>query len=176
MIPTLDIDFCRRRARIGASGAILLGVAALLWGACAVRLWHAYAENDRIRETLAVVQQHKLAQQHVTKPPPTAAARLAEKQSQAVLRELTVPWQTLFAIVEDYPGHDVALIGIDQNPAQGQIRITAEAKDPDAMIAYLKYLQTSVVLREATLNGHLVEENVAGKPVRFQITAVWRKS
>ena len=108
--------------------------------------------------------------------PPAAAARLAEKQSQAVLRELTVPWQTLFSIVEDYPGHDVALIGIDQNPAQGQIRITAEAKDPDAMIAYLKYLQTSVVLREATLNGHLVEENVAGKPVRFQITAVWRKS
>ncbi|EGD00323.1 hypothetical protein B1M_32172, partial [Burkholderia sp. TJI49] len=33
-----------------------------------------------------------------------------------------------------------------------------------------------VVLREATLNGHLVEENVAGRPVRFQITAVWRKS
>ncbi|RKU02083.1 hypothetical protein C7H84_15980 [Burkholderia sp. Nafp2/4-1b] len=176
MIHALDIDFCRRRARIGTRGAILLGVAALLWGACAVRLWHAYAENDRIRESLAVVQRHVFAQQHVVKPPPSAAARLAEKQSQAVLRELTVPWQRLFSIVEDYPGHDVALIGIDQNPAQGQIRITAEAKDPDAMLAYLKYLQTSVVLREATLNGHLVEENVAGKPVRFQITAVWRKS
>ncbi|RQZ24279.1 hypothetical protein DIE16_35380 [Burkholderia sp. Bp9090] len=176
MSRTLDIDFCRRRARIGVSGAILLGVAALLWGACAVRLWHAYAENDRIRDALALVQHRTFAQQHVVKLPPSAAARLAEKQSQAVLRELTVPWQTLFSIVEDYPGHDVALIGIDQNPAQGQIRITAEAKDPDAMIAYLKYLQTSDVLREATLNGHLVEENVAGKPVRFQITAVWRKS
>ncbi|AZQ50622.1 hypothetical protein [Burkholderia cenocepacia] len=176
MIRTLDIDFCRRRARIGTNGAILLGVAALLWGACAVRLWYAYAENDRVRDSLAVVQRHAFAQQHIAKPPPSPAARLAEKQSQAVLRELTVPWQTLFSIVEDYPGHDVALIGIDQNPAQGQIRITAEAKDPDAMIAYLKYLQTSVVLREATLNGHLVEENVAGKPVRFQITAVWRKS
>lgn len=176
MSRTLDIDFCRRRARIGVSGAILLGVAALLWGACAVRLWHAYAENDRIRDALALVQHRTFAQQHVVKPPPSAAARLEEKQSQAVLRELTVPWQTLFSIVEDYPGHDVALIGIDQNPAQGQIRITAEAKDPDAMIAYLKYLQTSDVLREATLNGHLVEENVAGKPVRFQITAVWRKS
>jgi Tfp pilus assembly protein PilN len=106
---------------------------------------------------------------------PTAAAKLAEKQSQAVMRELTVPWQNLLSIVEDYPAHDVALIGIDQNPAQSQIRITAEAKDFDAMIAYLKYLQGSVLLREAVLSGHLVETNVPGTPVRFQIAAVWRK-
>ncbi|QVN19711.1 hypothetical protein [Burkholderia pyrrocinia] len=176
MMPKLDIDFCRRRARTGTSGVILLGVAVLLWAACGAWLWHAYAENDRARANVEAAQHRTLALRHVAKPPPTPAARLAEKQSQAVLRELTVPWQTLFSLVEDYPDHDVALIGIDQNPAQGQIRITAEAKNPDAMIAYLKYLQTSVVLREATLNGHLVEDNVPGKPVRFQITAVWRKS
>ncbi|WP_321790260.1 hypothetical protein [Burkholderia pyrrocinia] len=176
MMPMLDIDFCRRRARTGTSGVILLGAAVLLWAACGAWLWHAYAENDRARANVEAAQHRTLAQRHVAKPPPTPAAKLAEKQSQAVLRELTVPWQTLFSLVEDYPDHDVALIGIDQNPAQGQIRITAEAKNPDAMIAYLKYLQTSVVLREATLNGHLVEDNVPGKPVRFQITAVWRKS
>jgi hypothetical protein len=31
-------------------------------------------------------------------------------------------------------------------------------------------------LREAELNDHLIETNVPGNPVRFQITAVWRKS
>jgi Tfp pilus assembly protein PilN len=112
----------------------------------------------------------------VVKATPTAAVKLAEKQSQSVLRELTVPWQDLFSIVEDYPDHDVALIGIDQNPVQSQIRITAEAKNFEAMIAYLKYLQRSVLLREAELNDHLIETNVPGNPVRFQITAVWRKS
>lgn len=176
MMPMLDIDFCRRRARTGTGGVILLGAAVLLWAACSAWLWHAYAENDRARANVEAAEHRTLAQRHVVKPAPTPAAKLAEKQSQAVLRELTVPWQTLFALVEDYPDHDVALIGIDQNPAQGQIRITAEAKNPDAMIAYLKYLQTSVVLREATLTGHLVEDNVPGKPVRFQITAVWRTS
>jgi hypothetical protein len=44
------------------------------------------------------------------------------------------------------------------------------------MIAYLKYLQRSVLLREAVLNSHLVETNVAGTPVRFQITATWKTS
>jgi hypothetical protein len=43
------------------------------------------------------------------------------------------------------------------------------------MIAYLKYLQSSALLREAVLNAHLVETNVPGTPIRFQVAAVWRK-
>jgi hypothetical protein len=176
MIQILDIDFGRRRARTGTSGMILLCAGALVMVACGGRLWHAYAEHDRAQAEVEAVRHRTLAQRHRVKPPPTPAVKLAEKQSEAILRELTVPWQDLFSIVEDYPDHDVALIGIDQNPAQSQIRITAEAKNLDAMVAYLKYLQTSVLLREAVLNDHLIENNVAGKPVRFQITAVWRKS
>ncbi|SOF00437.1 hypothetical protein SAMN05446635_8494 [Burkholderia sp. OK233] len=176
MIPRLDLDFSRRRAPAAMGGVILLCAAAVLLLASGARLWHAYAENDRVQAQLEAVRQQTMANRHVVRAPLTPAARLAEKQSQSVLRELTVPWQDLFSIVEDYPDHDVALIGIDQNPAQSQIRITAEAKNFDAMIAYLKYLQTSVLLREAVLNDHLIETNVPGKPVRFQITAVWRKS
>jgi Tfp pilus assembly protein PilN len=176
MIPRLHIDFSQRRARPATSGMILLCAAAVLLLASGARLWHAYGENDRAQAALEALRQQTLATRHVTKAPPTPAVKLAEKQSQSILRELTVPWQDLFSIVEDYPDHDVALIGIDQNPAQSQIRITAEAKDFDAMIAYLKYLQASLLLREAVLNDHLIETNVPGKPVRFQITAVWRKS
>lgn len=176
MTPRLNLDFSRRRAPAATGGVILLCAAAVLLLASGARLWHAYAENDRVQAQLEAVRQQTMASRHVVKAPLTPAARLAEKQSQSVLRELTVPWQDLFSIVEDYPDHDVALIGIDQNPAQSQIRITAEAKNFDAMIAYLKYLQTSVLLREAVLNDHLIETNVPGKPVRFQITAVWRKS
>jgi Tfp pilus assembly protein PilN len=176
MIPRLDLDFSRRRAPAAKNGVILLCAAAVLLLVNGGWLWHAYAKNDRVQSELDAVQQRTLASKHVVKAPQTPAAKLAEKQSQAVLRELTVPWQDLFSIVEDYPDHDVALIGIDQSPAQSQIRITAEAKNFDAMIAYLKYLQTSVLLREAVLNGHLIETNEPGKPVRFQITAVWRKS
>jgi len=176
MNPRLDLDFSRHRALPPAGGVVLLCVAAVLLLASSVRLWHAYAENDRVQAQQDAVRQQTMASRHVLKVPLTPAAKLAEKQSQSVLRELTVPWQDLFSIVEDYPDHDVALIGIDQNPAQSQIRITAEAKNFDAMIAYLKYLQRSELLREAVLNDHLIETNVPGKPVRFQITAVWRKS
>ena len=33
----------------------------------------------------------------------------------------------------------------------------------------------SALLREAVLNTHLIETTVPGVPVRFQVTAVWRK-
>ncbi|MGZ2745452.1 hypothetical protein [Burkholderia stagnalis] len=176
MIPHIDIDFGRRRIRPATGGMILLAAAVVLLIGGGARLWHAYAENDRAQAEVETLRHRTFVLRHVAKPPPSPAATLAEKQGQAILRELTVPWQDLFAIVEDYPDHDVALIGIDQNPAQSQIRITAEAKDLDAMVAYLKYLQASVLLREAVLNDHVIEANVPGKPVRFQITAVWRAS
>jgi Tfp pilus assembly protein PilN len=176
MMPRLVIDFSRHRPRPAFAGVMLLCVAGVLTLASTVRLWQAYDESDRVQSGLEAQRHRLFAKSHAAKEQQSPAAKLAESQSLAVLRELTVPWQDLLAIVEDYPDHDVALIGIDQNPGQSQIRITAEAKDFDAMVGYLRYLQTSVLLREAVLNDHLIETNVPGTPVRFQITAVWRKS
>jgi Tfp pilus assembly protein PilN len=175
MMPRLHIDFGRRRLRGAPAGMLLLCIGSLLLVASGERLWHAYDENDRVRSEQDAQRHRLFARSHPPKLQQTPAAQLAQSQSLAVLRELTVPWQDLLSIVEDYPDHDVALIGIDQSPAQSQIRITAEAKNFDAMIAYLRYLQASALLREAVLNDHIIETNVPGTPVRFQITAVWRK-
>ena len=176
MIPRLHIDFGRHRSLAAPVGVVLLCVAILLLLVSGERLWHAYGENDRVQSEQAAQRHRLFAKSHPLTVQQTPATRLAESQSLAVLRELTVPWQDLLSIVEDYPDHDVALIGIDQSPAQSQIRITAEAKNFDAMIAYLRYLQASVLLREAVLNDHVIETNVPGTPVRFQITAIWGKS
>ncbi|MGO4158162.1 hypothetical protein [Cupriavidus sp. YAF13] len=175
MMPLLKIDFSRRPATLAPGGVVLLVLAGLMLLLSARALWLAYQDNDRARTQFGIAAREENASQHPPKTAPTPAARLAEKQGEAILRELTVPWQSLLSIVEDYPARDVALIGIDQSPAQSQIRITAEAKDADGMIAYLKYLQGSELLHEAVLSGHLIETNVPGTPVRFQIVAVWRK-
>jgi hypothetical protein len=176
MIRPLDNDFARNRPRIAPAGLILLCVALALVLVSGVRLWQAYDENDHVQARVDEERHRSFAKSHPVKVQMTPAAMLAEKQSLAVLRELTVPWQDLLSIVEDYPEHDVALIGIDQNPVQSQVRITAEAKNFDSMIAYLRYLQSSKLLREAVLNDQQIEANVPGTPVRFQVTAVWSRS
>ncbi|MBN3753567.1 hypothetical protein G3N95_11505 [Paraburkholderia sp. Tr-20389] len=172
----LDIDFMHSGPRISPAGLALLIIALVLLLASGVFLWQAYDDNGRVQEQIEQVRHRLFAKSHHVARPATPAAIHAEKQSLAVLRELTVPWQDLLSILEDYPDHDVALIGIDHNPVQSQIRITAEAKNFDAMIAYLRYLQSSKLLREAVLNDHEIENNVPGTPVRFQVTAVWSRS
>ncbi len=175
MMSPLAIDFARHHRGPTTAGILLVIVAAVLSLLAGHALWHAYRSNDRARAELASVASAGPARKRVDKVEPTAFEKRTAKESRTVLSELTVPWQDLLAIVEGYRDHDVALIGIDQTPAQGQIRITAEAKDFDALIGYLKYLQESRLLREAVLNTHLIETTVPGVPVRFQVTAVWRK-
>jgi Tfp pilus assembly protein PilN len=175
MMPRLGFDFSRRNGRFAPLGLLLLLVAGAMLLLAADGLWGAWQDDDQAQAELDAVQLRALAGWHHAPPPVTPATRLAQKQSQAVLRELTAPWQELLSIVEGYPGRNVALIGIDQNPGQSQVRITAEAKDFDAMVAYLNYLQHSALLREAVLNGHQIESREPGTPVRFQVAAVWRK-
>lgn len=176
MMPLLTLDFGRRRVRQPRSGVALALVAVLAALFAGEVLWQAYRANERAHDTFAASERrHAPAQPRRDAAASTPAARQQAKAISAVFNEITVPWQDLLAVVEGYREHDVALIGIDQNPAQKQIRVTAEAKDFDAMIRYLKYLQGSALLREAVLNTHLVETTTPGVPVRFQITAIWRK-
>lgn len=176
MMPRPHIDFGARRSLTAPAGWVLLVVASLALAMSGAQLWRAWERNESAQAQQDAARRQTLSLRPRAARPVTPADRLAGKQGQAVLRELTVPWQDLLPIVEDYAAHDVALIGIDQNPAQSQIRITAEAKDFDAMIAYLKYLQASALLRQAVLDAHLIETKVPGAPIRFQITAVWGKS
>lgn len=176
MMPLLTLDFASRRARLPRAGVAFAIVAVLAAFVAGDVLWRTYRANEWARDAFAAsAEHHAFVKPRADTAASTPAARQQAKEIGAVFNEITVPWQALLAVVEGYREHDVALIGIDQNPAQGQVRITAEAKDFDAMIRYLKFLQGSALLRQAVLNTHLVETTTPGVPVRFQITAIWRR-
>lgn len=173
MMPYLEIDFSRARPAPVRAGLGLLGAGLLLLAASAYCFWHTSTALEAARSAYAQATYRPPARKHRAAPP-SPALQQAEKQNQAIRDELSVPWQRLLALVEDCPVRQVALIGIDQEPGQRRLHITAEAKDPAAMLDYLHYLQQSSLLREALLNEHLVEARAPGTPVRFQITATWR--
>lgn len=176
MMPLLTLDFARRGRRNPTAGVALAIVAVLGALIASDMVWRAYRANEWAHDAFSVsAHRHASVQPRRDVAASAPAARQQAKEIAAVFNEITVPWQDLLAVVEGYGERDVALIGIDQSPTQGQIRIAAEAKDFDAMIRYLKYLQASALLREAVLNTHLIETTTPGVPVRFQITAIWRK-
>lgn len=173
MMPYLDIDFSRTRPSPARSGLGLLGAGFLLLVASAYAFWQTSSALEAARSAYAQATYRPPAKKHHVAPP-SPAQQQAEKQNQAIRDELSVPWQPLLALVENCPVRQVALIGIDQEPGQRRLHITAEAKDTAAMLDYLHYLQQSSLLREALLNEHLVAARTPGTPVRFQITAIWR--
>lgn len=140
MMPNIPIDFSQRQENPAPARLLLLLAAFFLLTLGGDALWHADQDLDLAKAAFAPTQHQLPIKKHPVKVQPAPVLKLAGKQNQAVLRELTVPWQDLLGILEDYPGQDVALIGIDRTPSQDQIHITAEAKNFEAMIAYLKYL------------------------------------
>lgn len=68
------------------------------------------------------------------------------------------------------------MLAIDPDAAQGRIRITAEARRHEAMLAYLQRLGQGAVLRDAVLIEHRVQRQLAERPVRFSLSATWEQA
>ncbi|WP_018989396.1 PilN domain-containing protein [Aromatoleum toluclasticum] len=83
------------------------------------------------------------------------------------------PWQALFATLESLASDDVALLSLTPDARKGQLRITAEARDLGAMLAYHRKLEDTAVLRDVSLVNHEFAEQVQGRPVRFSLVASW---
>jgi len=100
--------------------------------------------------------------------------RLMEmKQISAQLRR---PWERLFATLETLRGSDIALLSLTPDARKGQIRISAEARDLEAMLAFHRQLQGSPELRDVSLVNHEIVTNSPQKPILFNLLATWEVS
>jgi len=83
------------------------------------------------------------------------------------------PWGELFATLEAADDKDVALLKLAPEPAKGQLKIQAEARNLGAMLAYQRRLEAGGTLRRIALQEHDIARETAEAPVRFQIVADW---
>jgi Tfp pilus assembly protein PilN len=106
-----------------------------------------------------------------TKPDPAYLTKV--KSAQRVARNLTAPWVDLLDAIESAPQQSVALLAVEPSTAKQSFRLTAEARDPEAMLAYLAALQKDRRLVSAFLVSHQVQVQTPGRPIRFQVQAGW---
>jgi hypothetical protein len=90
-----------------------------------------------------------------------------------VIEQLDTPWLALFAAVETAYDDNVTLLGVEPEPERREVRLIAEAKDVEAMLAYVRQVRQSPVLRDAWLANHQVNQQDPLRPVRFSIIARW---
>ena len=95
------------------------------------------------------------------------------KQANAVLAQLALPWESLFADLDTSQRERVALLVIEPDTEKRVIKVTGEARDFSAMLGYVTYLQGRPSLTGVYLQNHHIEQQTAEQPVRFSLLASW---
>ncbi|MCL2643885.1 MAG: hypothetical protein FWD51_00300 [Betaproteobacteria bacterium] len=162
-----------RRHPYDRAGWVLLVVAA---GVGLLLVWH-YAmlvrefdagEVERIR-----LQRPISGTAHVPSAEEQVRLRTEIRFARRVIEQLDTPWLALFAAVETAYDDNVTLLGVEPEPERREVRLLAEAKDTEAMLAYVRQVRQSPVLRDAWLANHQVNLQDPLHPVRFSINARW---
>jgi Tfp pilus assembly protein PilN len=97
----------------------------------------------------------------------------ASKAANQIAHELQMPWAEMLAALEAIPAPEVALLGVEPSALRHVVRITAEAKNSNAMLDYLQALQGGRQFSEVWLTSHLVQAQTPGTPVRFIVQLKW---
>jgi len=91
-----------------------------------------------------------------------------------VLRQLALPWGAIIESVEAATTADVALLQLQPDAQQRQLRLGAEARSQQAMLEYLQRLAAARALSEVHVVNHQLQVEDPNRPVRFTVQASLR--
>ncbi|VXB19759.1 PilN domain-containing protein [Massilia sp. 9I] len=131
------------------------------------------------REQLEALQAAIAARSNAVRPLPVAATpktTIPDAQAQAVndaVMQLNLPWRDLVEAVRAATPSNVALLALEPDAKRRNLRITAETKNSDDMLAYVAQMQEQGWFASVNLVRHEIAEQEPNKPLRFQISAQW---
>lgn len=171
----LNLDF-QPRPCSGPLGWSLLGGGVLLALLCFAVQQHLDAHTEQQQGHLQTTQRQLTGDssaKSTLSPAETReqAANLAEMRK--VSQQLRRPWERLFAMLEAMPRDDVALLTLTPDARKGQVRISAEARDLQAMLDFHKRLEASDELSDVSLLSHEIVVKSPEQPVQFNLSATW---
>lgn len=142
----------------------------------------------QLRVTMAKVTQWEAREARITqqqqhrKMPRTPAARISQatqqeiKQANDVLRQLNLPWETLFDSLELAASKEVALLSLQPSVASRTIRLSGEARNLAGLVEYVEALEREVVFKNAHLVSYKVRQDHPRRPIIFSIVTTWLDS
>ena len=114
----------------------------------------------------------------VARAPAAAPARVVPPAQagavNAAAQQLNLPWRGLYDAVQAATPATIALLALEPDAKKNSVRITAEAKGSDDMIAYVEQLERIEWFSTVLLARHEINEQDKNRPIRFQIDAQWR--
>jgi hypothetical protein len=181
----LQIDFAppsmaRDWHRAGRRGALLLLAGLLLCGGAAAVGARMLTRQHAFDAQLAALQAgSRKAQAALVKPAAisSGAAPMTAAQAAAIngaILQLNLPWAALRDAVGAATPASVALLALEPDPRRRSLKITAETKDAEGMVAYVEQLKRQELFGDVVLLRHEINETDPNRPLRFELDAPWR--
>jgi hypothetical protein len=170
--PRLSLDYVAEVRRLRWPGIMVLVLSLALGAWLLGRYRDAREDLAQLEATSALIAPQRR--------PPRALPRerLAEetRSAEAVVRQLTVPWASLVQAIEEAATRDVALLQLQPDAESRSLKLTAEARHPEAMFEYLHRLGAGRGLDEVHLVSHHMLDTEAQRPIQFSVQASIRGS
>jgi Tfp pilus assembly protein PilN len=173
-VSAVDLDFLAdRRFNWAGSFAIITGAVVLIF-----MVWTyqdlSYKLNSQQIKILKLKEQGKsLLAPTVAQPRDIEQSNRETKHANAVILALSLPWKEFFEALEASQTSEVAVLTIEPNAQKGVVRISAEAKKMDSMLAYVASLQKITMFHDVLVMSHQIQDQDPQKPIRFVIQASW---
>ncbi|TWI65120.1 fimbrial assembly protein PilN [Pseudoduganella lurida] len=145
---------------------------------CGGGIWFATQLAGERAARAAQVERLQARQAALSKRP-AAVVQTAIPEAQAVavnaaILQLNVPWRELDDAIGAATPSTIALLALEPDAKKQMLKITAEAKNSDDMVDYVRSLQQQEFFLGAALARHEIGEQDAGRAIRFQVDVQWR--
>jgi len=172
MMRPLQLDFAAQPGPLRKLGIVLLvaGMVVALWVG---RSYQSASEELARRNASWEALQ---SQRSVAAPPSRDGWKQFDTELGAAnqtVGRLSLPWDRLFLEVETSVDEHVTLLGLEPDADKGELKIEAEARNLDAMLAYAKRMRASPFFKGAYLQSHQMQLQEPQRPVRFTVNARW---
>lgn len=152
----------------------LAGAGLLLCAGAAFGGWKLVGQQREREQQLRHIQQRAAAMS--ARPVEVARVVIPEAQAAFVngaIMQLNLPWRELQDAVAAATPRNVALVSMEPDPRKQVLKITAETKTSDDMVAYVAELKQQETFSGVVLTRHDINDQDPLRPLRFQLEATW---
>ncbi|MBL0726170.1 hypothetical protein [Piscinibacter sp. HJYY11] len=174
--PPIHFDFVRAEPAPRWRWTLLAVAATLL-----VPVSDAYQDAAVQREQAQERFDQAERQDRLRKRPPGKADSMADAQdvagaqrANAVIDQLTVPWDELFRALEAADARGVAVLSLAPNARDHTLRLAGEARQMDELLAYVARLAERPLLGQVHLLGYSTVVKDGTPLISFTLAASWK--
>jgi len=137
-----------------------------------INYWEARVER------LEKQQQPNISTRHRRRDPSqqiTQEIRQEIKKASEIMGQLNLPWESFFNAIEFAASQEVALLSLQPNVANQNIRVNGEARNITVLLDFVEALERENVFEKAHLLNYKIKQDSPQRPIIFLITATWNQ-